>query len=271
MTHAGDQLAFAGRREELHRLRTAMKNRESLLIWGPADSGKTALAMKAIEQFPEAYRSKCIYCSAPGSIRDLLSQIVLRLSRERDPCVREKLFQEGEREEMPENWLRKQTSLRLRGIAFRAMERERYWIFLDHVPAASRAMARLMKEFVWRCKTPVYLLARGKTEHVIGRAWSLYWTDEFRIGLPPLNEFEAGRLFEKCVLHFGLADFYLDEFRQEVLRRSSRQPGSIVKMCELAANPRYQHGEQIKIKLVHVDYLMRTNPGNLRISPDLSP
>jgi len=36
-------------------------------------------------------------------------------------------------------------------------------------------------------------------------------------------------------------------------------PGCIVKMCELAADPRYRYGDQIKVKLVHVDYLMQGN------------
>ena len=39
-------------------------------------------------------------------------------------------------------------------------------------------------------------------------------------------------------------------------------------MCELAANPRYHYGDQIKIKLVHVDYLIRRNPSDIQHSPN---
>ncbi len=268
MGHAAQRSLMTGRRQELRRLNAAMKSRKSLLIWGAADSGKTTLAMKAIEQFPQANRDKCIYWAGPGSLRELLSHIVGALWRAGDPYVRKKLQMDGGENSTPDSWLRAQSSLRLRGIAFSAMEREPYWLFLDYVPPASHAMAHLLKEFVWRCKTPVYLLARGCTESEIGWMWSLYWTSEYRIGLPRLTECEARQLFEKCVRHFGLAGLELDEFREEILRRSGHQPGSIVKMCEMAAKPRYQCGEQIKVNVVHVDYLMQANLPTSRFSPD---
>jgi hypothetical protein len=36
-------------------------------------------------------------------------------------------------------------------------------------------------------------------------------------------------------------------------------PGSILKMSRLAADSRYHYGDRIKLKLVHVDYLMQSN------------
>ncbi|MFZ3363556.1 MAG: hypothetical protein WA153_08945, partial [Candidatus Acidiferrales bacterium] len=56
---------------------------------------------------------------------------------------------------------------------------------------------------------------------------------------------------------FGLSSLDLEGFREEVLRLSAHLPGSIVKMCELAAEPRYHYGDQVKVKLVHLDYLLQ--------------
>jgi len=64
---------------------------------------------------------------------------------------------------------------------------------------------------------------------------------------------------EACIHKFSLESTDLGKVRKEVLRLSDHLPGSIVKMCELAADPRYHYGGQIKMELVHVDYRMRSN------------
>ena len=87
----------------------------------------------------------------------------------------------------------------------------------------------------------------------------LYWTDEYRIRLGPLSEAPARELVEICIQRFGLGSLDLEGFREDVLHLSGHLPGSIVKMCELAADPRYHYGDQVKLKLVHVDYLLQGN------------
>jgi hypothetical protein len=120
-------------------------------------------------------------------------------------------------------------------------------------------MARLMKEIMYRCETPVYLIARGMSPTEIGYAWSLYWNDSLRLHLDPLHEKDARELLESCIKDFGLNSLDLEDFREEFLRLSGRLPGSILKMSKLAADSRYHFGDRIKIKLVHVDYLMQSN------------
>ena len=123
-------------------------------------------------------------------------------------------------------------------------------------------MARLMKEIMYRCKTPVYLAARGYSQKEIGYAWSLFWNDGLRIHLGPLTERTARDLLEICIRNFGLDSLDLEGFRESILRVSGHLPGSIAKMCELASHARYHYGDQIKVKLVHVDYLMQANQAN---------
>ncbi len=64
----------------------------------------------------------------------------------------------------------------------------------------------------------------------------------------------------ECIQRFGLARYNLSGFEQEVLELSRQVPGAIVKMCALAANPRYHFGSQIKIKSVYIDFLMNATP-----------
>jgi len=253
---------LVGRDAELRRLKEAIRKRKSQLIWGPADAGKTSLIKMAIEGLAETERKACIYWTGAATGRQLVIHFFCGLYYAGDAFVRKKVHADGARGDSFNWWLREQSTLRLRGILLTASERGDYRFFLDHFPAPAHKMARLMKEFINRCNTPVYLAGNGCTVGEIGCAWSLYWTDEYRIRLGPLTESAARDLLEMCIGRFGLAALDLEGFREEILHLSGRLPGAILKMCELAADPRYHYGDQIKTKLIHVDYLMKASPSS---------
>lgn len=259
--------ALVGRERELHRLRTAIQKRESQLIWGLSDAGKTFLIRQAIAALPEADRRKCIYWTGAATGRQLVSHLLRGLYVTGDPVVRRKVHADRAGEFTLDRWLRKQSLLRLRGILFSAAEHGDYRFFVDHVPSPTHKMAHLLKEIMYRCKTPVYLTGRGYSSKEIGYAWSLYWADEYRIQLEPLAETAARELLEMCISNFGLASLDLAGFREEILHFSERLPGSIVKMCKLAADARYHYGDRVKLKLVHVDYLMQSSRLALNQTP----
>ena len=259
MTQGSQYEALIGREEELRRLHAAIRRRESLLIWGATDAGKSALIKTALAELPEGEQRNCVYWTGAARGRQLLSYFLAQLYRAGDSLVQRKVRVDGAGNASLDRWLQKQSSLRLRGIFFTASTRGKYRFFLDHFPCATHNMARLMKEIMYRCETPIYLAARGYSQSEIGYAWSLYWNDKLRLHLGPLTERAARRLLETCVRKFGFASRGSEDFREDILRLSGHLPGSIVKMCELAADSKYHCGDQIKTKLVHIDYLMRTN------------
>jgi hypothetical protein len=248
-----------GRKEELRQLRAAIQHRESRLVYGPMDAGKTSLLQAAIAGLHELERRTCIWWTGPATGRELISGLLRGVYSAGDPFVRKKIQADGPAGDPMDRWLAWQSALRLRGILFTACERGAYRFFLDHFPPPTHNMARLLKELMYRCRTPIYLAARGCTQSDIGYAWSLYWNEGLRIHLGPLPERVARELLENCIHRFGLASLDLEDFRDEILRLSGHWPGSMVKMCELAAGARYHYGDQIKTKLVHVDYLLRCN------------
>jgi hypothetical protein len=259
---------LVGRRQELRALRSAIQKRESRLVWGPMDSGKTSLIKAVISELSDAERRNCVYWTGAASGRQLLSHFVGRLYELGDSFVRKKVHADGATETSLNRWLHKQTSLRLRGILFTASTQGDYRFFVDHFPPPTHNMARLMKEIMYRCKTPTYLAARGYSQSEIGYAWSLYWNDGLRVHLGPLSERGARELLESCIGRFGLGSLDLEDFREDILRLSGHVPGSIVKMCELAADSRYHYGDKIKINLVHVDYLMQSSRPAMAHSPN---
>jgi hypothetical protein len=250
---------LVGRRRELRALRIAIQKRQSRLVWGSMDAGKTTLVMRVISDLPDEERCKCVYWTGVASGRQLLSYFVGQLYEKGDSYVRRKVQADGASDASLHRWLNKQSSLRLRGILFTASTAGDYRFFVDHFPPPTHNMARLMKEIMYRCETPVYLIARGMSRQEIGYAWSLYWNDSLRLHLGPLHERHARELLESCINNFGLNSLDLEDFRDEVLRLSRLLPGSILKMSRLATDSRYHFGDRIKLKLVHVDYLMKSN------------
>lgn len=247
---------FIDREEELCLLKDAISARRSLLISGPAGVGKTMLTLKTLSELPGAIQKNCLYVSGMKGLHDLLQQIVHLLFDLDDPALRGRLRREGVSAISFKKWLQTQPSTRLRGALYQATAQGQYWFFLDHFPPLTHAVSRVVKQLVRMQETPVYLLARGFTEHEIGHVTDIYWGDPHQLAVGALSEAAARELIEKCIQHFGLARLDLDDFRKEMLHLSGRIPGAIVKMCALAAEPRYQYGAQIKIKLIHIDYLM---------------
>jgi hypothetical protein len=248
-----------GREAEMRQLHAALRKRQSRLIWGASDAGKSFLIAKALGELPENERRKCICWAGAASRRQLIEHLICGLYLAGDPFVRKKVQADRYTDATLTRWISEQSGLRLRGILFTAAEQGEYRFFVDQMPPASHTIARVMKEIVQRTKTPVYFTGQGYLQAEIGYAWSLYWTDEYRIRLGPLSEAAARELMDISIRRFGLSSLDLDSFREDLLRVSGHLPGSIVKMCELAANPRYQYGRRVKLRLLHVDYLLRSN------------
>ncbi len=245
-----------GRESELRQLHSAFKKRKSQLIWGASHSGKTFLVAKMLSELPEGERRKCICWDGPVTRRQLVEHLIQGLYFAGDPLVKRKVQADRQNEAPLHRWISEQSALRLRGILFTAAEQGDYRFFLDHLPPMSHTLAQLLKEIMYRTKTPIYLAGHGYSQGEIGNAWTLYWTDEYRIHLGPVSESAARQLIEACIQRFDLGFLDLNDFREGLLHLSGHLPGSIVKMCELAANPRYHYGDQLKLKLLHVDYLL---------------
>ena len=247
---------FIGRQEELHFLRNAITGRKGLLVWGPAGAGKTMLVLKTLSALPATIGKNCLYVSGMEGLQDLLRQILRLLFDLEDPALRGRLRREGVSLRAFQPWLQTQPATRLRGALYRSAAEGEYWIFLDHLPPLTHAVGRVVKELVRMRNTPVYLLARGVAEQEIGHVTDIYWGDPHRLALGALPGAAARELLEDCIQRFGLSHFDLHDFRKEVLHFSGRLPGGIVKMCALAAEPRYQYGSQIKTSLIYIDYLI---------------
>lgn len=248
---------FLDRERETSRIEEALRKRESLMICGPAGIGKTALILYVMRGLPGGLAGQCQYLAAFKDLQDLLRQFIRVLYQTKNPLLRQQLHAEGVSVVNFEPWLKALTTSRLKGTLYRTVEKSDYRVFLDHVLPLTHAIAKVIKELFWMRNTPVYLIIRDDREYRIEQFTRFfYWGDRDRLTLGPLPPASAQELLEGCIGRFGLSRFDLEEFREEVLDLSGGVPGAIVKMCALAADPRYRYGSRIKTKLVHIDYLM---------------
>jgi AAA ATPase domain len=248
---------FVDREGECRRLREAVLKGGSLSIVGPAGIGKSALVARVIPDLPAEVASRCLYLAGAKDLQDLLRQLIRALNEAGDPHLRRLLRAEGVSALAFGGWLKSLSSSRLRGTLYRSIEQGNYRVFLDHLPRLTPAVARVIKELFWMRRTPVYLLPRAGDHPALTQfAHFFYWGDRDRLLLGPLPLPAAQELLESCIEGFGLARLDLTDFRGEILELSKQIPGAMVKMCALAADPRYQYGSRVKTKSVYIDYLM---------------
>ena len=250
---------FLGRKTELSRLCEAIRKRGSLLIWGTPDSGKSMLVARALAELPERIAKRCICTSGTGSPQEILRGLAQGFSE--DPLFRSKFRADTGYGASFAHWVKQQTSLRLRGLLYRAAGEGEYWIFLEDLAPMTHLLTRIAKELMLNQETPIYAIAPGWTYRELGHAAQLYWNDQQRLHIDALPVAAAKELLEWAIQRFGLAHFDLEDFREDILEFSGMLPGAILRMCEAACDSRYHFEGRIKTKLLHVDYLMKRCQG----------
>ncbi len=247
---------FIGREHERAKLSEAILQRRSVLVHGPAGSGKSALLEEVLSALTGNARQQCLVCAVEGPPIAIWRQLSRALSRAGDPEVLSRAERETSSKEDFERWLGKQTSLRLRGIIRRAAQAREYSIFLDARSRLPDGIYRLLQEWIWSGRTPVILLARGSTLKEIGKVAQLYWHSGLRLSLGALDQASAEALLQETIGRLHLTDFADAEFREFVLERSARLPGRLICLCELAAGGTYHYEGHVKLHSLAVDFLI---------------
>lgn len=262
MSATGSSLAFApqtgvflGRQTELVRLEDTIRKRQSLLIWGSPDSGKSTMVARAISQMPEKIVRRCIRATGNGSPQEILRSIAEGFAD--DPLFKAKFRADTGYGASFSQWVRQQSSLRLRGLLYRAAGAGEYWIFLEDAAPMTHMLVRIVKELMINQETPIFVIAPGWTYEELGHGAQLFWNDRLRLHIGSLPVSSARELVEWCIGRFGLSGLDLNGFREDILEFSGMLPGAILRMCAAASDSRYQFDGRIKTKLLHVDYLMK--------------
>jgi hypothetical protein len=222
------QLPLVGAVKEVERLKRALSSGDPLLLVGPQGSGKTRIIQEALSANPQV-----LYLEWRPTLHQLLAAMARALL------------------DAPEDWLKTQTSVQLKGLLWKALESEPVPLVLDGIAGAGFPAYRFLQRIY---HTPgVALFAATRDAGTLGALARLFWNPLKVLHVSPLAERDAERLFESAADHFKLRHLNLDEFREKVLPSAGGNPGQIIEMCRLATQPRYLSGRYIKFGPLRID------------------
>lgn len=154
------------------------------------------------------------------------------------------------------NGIQAKSAVSLKGIVMDALRDASYSMVLDHIDQPSQSFAAAMREIVSWCSTPVVAIARSHHMEDTGFLQPLYPDRHARYELKNFDFATAQKFAEEIVRRAGLSAVNISEFIGKALELTEGNPGAIVAMLEMAANPRYRSDEHIKITPLYVDFRM---------------
>jgi hypothetical protein len=240
------KLPFVGMVKERQKLLAAFREKQPVVLLGAHGSGKTRLIEEILRHHPGT-----LYVGWQDTPHMLLAAIARALIASRHPEF-ERRAKFGAQ---PETWLSTQTSSHLKALIWNAVEHTPIALIIDGVSRAGFPTHRFLQRLYY---TPgVWLSAAACGSTSLGALGRLFWDRRQIVQLAPLSERESLELFEAAADHFRLRGLELEEFREKVLDSACGNPGQIIEMCRLAAQPRYVSGRYIKFTPLRIDTVMK--------------
>jgi hypothetical protein len=238
------QFPLVGLAGERQRVLNALRKPESLLVLGPAGSGKTRLLRSALE----SAGTEALYIPYLPVLHDLLAFLASVLISESHPGF---VQAAGD----PRKWASRQTSVHLRGLLWRVLEAHPRPLIVDGVYRSGFQAYRFFQRLYHLPGMAIIAAARDLVR--LGALQRLFWDPRQAVHLPPLAQAEALRLFHLAVDRFQLRGLDLDDFGDRALESAQGNPGQIIEMCRLAADPRYLSGRHVKFAPLRIDMMMK--------------
>jgi hypothetical protein len=240
------QLPFVGMSRERQRLSLAFASSDPLLLLGPQGSGKTRLIQEVLSS-----HSHVLQVVWEPTLHDLLTAMARALVAARHAGFIRRAKPGAD----PEDWLAAQTSIRLKGLLWTAIETSPVPMMLDGIAGAGFPTYRFLQRIY---HTPgMTLFAASRDALSLGALARLFWNPAKALNIPPLQDRDAEQLFETAADYFKLRRLDLDDFREKVLESARGNPGQIIEMCRLATEPQYHVGRYIKFAPLRIDAVMR--------------
>jgi energy-coupling factor transporter ATP-binding protein EcfA2 len=233
---------------EQKRVETALRKGESLLVLGPKGCGKTRLLRECSLSV-----SGTAFVQYSASFHLLLQGLALALMEAGHTHISRCVPGGVE----PAKWLSKQTSVHLRGILWKALEKQPARIVLDGIDSSSFPVLRFFQRIYF--VRGMSIVASARDAFALGALGRIFWDPRKTLQLKSLNDAASAELFETVARHYGIAAANMGNFRERALGAAAGNGGQIVEMCRLASKPEYLSASgKIKFELVRIDSLVRT-------------
>ncbi|SRR5579884_1666214 len=241
--------AILFRGEETDQLRRKLAGGRGFLLFGLAGVGKSLLLNAVLPEFKET-----IYSESSGTIQAVFKQTALALLRRADPVLIRSCGRSGSEA------LKRKSAVSLKGVVIEALRQRRYRLVLDHLQLPSHVFAAAAREITGWADTPIIGVARSAHMEDVGQLHPLWPDKSERFELRNLS-FDVARAFaNEIAARNGLNAENLSEFLERVVQSSGGNPGAILAMVAMAAQPKYRADQHIKIAPLYIDFRLSWGP-----------
>jgi len=142
----------------------------------------------------------------------------------------------------------------LQARALRELQARPRWLWIDGPAPAGSRLYRFLQRVLWTEGCGLVVSAQSRAQ--LGYLGRLLWDPREEVVLPPLARARSAELLEEAMIAFGVeARGAAADFREQVLEAAAGNPGRIVTLCRLAAQPQYWHGGHLMFVPLWIDTL----------------
>jgi hypothetical protein len=247
-THESGDFVF-GRDKEITELGERLSARESFVLHGSSGSGKTFLLQRVMQAFPGA-----LYCPVAATPQVVFQSLALALLASRDRFVRSCFRNPGV--------VNTKSAISLRGIVLDAVRRGTYLVALDHLRGPAAALSAGARDLMFYGGTPVVAVARSAHMEDLGFLTPLFALRSERMRLGNFTCSQATQFAEEVARRIQLPATNLPEFIERVVELGQGSPGAIVRMLQMAVQPKYRIGGYVKTSPLYIDFRLAWHAEN---------
>ncbi|MFZ0287424.1 MAG: AAA family ATPase [Terriglobales bacterium] len=235
-----------GRDAEIEQLSQMVSRRRSFLLYGPAGVGKSLLLKHLAGATPGM-----LYCDDSSSSQMVFRQLASELFARKNQHVLHACEPDGL------NAIASKSAVAIRGIVTEALRAGSYALVIDHLNSPSQSFSAAVKDVCNRAESRLIAVARSEHMEDVGFLLPMFPNRSEKCALRNFDSNTAREFALQTAQEMQLSATNRDEAIEKIVDYSKGNPGAIVAMLEMAANPRYVTHEHVKLSPLYIDFRLK--------------